>query len=109
MAEPVGLTLGIASIVLQLYTKVKNSSTDFHHLDRDLKSFLQTLILTEDYLNYLDDIRLSCEELVADIERLLSNHASRNPLRRVQVAFEDIQPLRVRLILQISALNISVR
>ncbi|CAO2651420.1 Nn.00g039900.m01.CDS01 [Neocucurbitaria sp. VM-36] len=108
MAEPLGLALGVASLVLQLYKKCKNSSTDFHNLHLDLKSFHQTLVLTEHYLPRLEDIRTACGELVIEIEKLLSEHASRNPLRRVKVAYEDVQPLRMRLILQMSALHASV-
>jgi hypothetical protein len=106
MAE---LILGIASLVLQLYTICRNSSTDYHHLDRDLKSFHQTLLLTEEYLYYLDDIRISCEELVADVQKLLSKSASRNFLKRAKLTFDDIQPYRARLILQMTAIHVSVR
>jgi len=109
MAEGVGIALGVTSLVLELYTRCKNSSTNFHHLHQDLKSFHQTLLLTEHYLPHLDDIRIACEELVAEIEELLSKHASRNLLRRVKSTFEDIQPLRTRLIIQMSALHTSVK
>lgn len=109
MAESFGLALGITSLVLQLYNKCKDSSTDFHNLHLDLKSFHQTLLLTEHYLPRLDDSRVACEKLAAEIEKLLLEHASRNPFRRVKLTFEDIQPLRTRLILQMSALHASVQ
>ena len=109
MAEGVGLALAVTTLSLHLANKCKNSSTNFRHLHQELQLFHQTLLLAKPYLDYLgDDTRAACEEIALDIQQMLDQYKSRNILRRAKVAFEDIQALRVRLILLSTTLNTSI-
>ena len=107
--DGVGVAFAATSAVLALYWKCKNSSSNLRHLSQDLKSFHDALVLTGHYLAHLDGIRAACKELTSDIEKLLSQHKSRNIIRRGKVALEDLEPLRTRLTFQITVLTLCVK
>lgn len=104
----VGLAFAVTSLVLDLYNTCRNSATDLRHVAQDLNAFYQVLSLTEHYLLHLDEIRIACEELAADIQDLISKHTN-SRLRHFRRVSDDMQPLRMRLAVLISALNTCAR
>ncbi|KAL6705424.1 hypothetical protein ACN47E_006689 [Coniothyrium glycines] len=106
MAEGIGLVVGAASLIIQLGTLYKNKSVSLHHLEEDLKSFHEFLRLTQDDLSRQHHIRTRCEELIIDIEYLVSRNARRSRWRRnVALSAAELQALRDRLNFQISLLG----
>ena len=108
MAEAASITVAVAKLLFVLSSRIKSNPTHFRHLHQDLKSFHNALLLAEEYLPRLDDVRVACEELVADISGLIEARTSGNLFRRMKMAFENPLPLSDRLTRQISMLHASV-
>lgn len=114
--DATGVVVGLIALLWDCYNKCKNDSASFYNLHRDLHSLHTTLRLVERYLPDecdLGAIQIGCNQIVVDIEKVLSGCASLNTTKKklwhqLKWGFEDIEQLRSRLIAQVSMLNACV-
>lgn len=115
------LGIGIFALLFDLYSKCRSGLNNLHHIQCDLESLTKTLKLLDRDLptdSDFEDIRTVCNNIAADIHRLLSKHDALETAQGLKKAWyqlmwslEDgnITQLRWRLNTQIAMLNVRSR